>query len=239
MDITQQKRAQGMLARSQRQLRELSAHAEQIRESERADIAREIHDDIGGTLTGMKVDLEWLRKHAAQLPGAAEKIEDMAHLLGSATAASSRIMLALRPSILDQGLVPAIEWQVRDFDKRLGIACAFKCNREDLALDAERATALFRILQEALTNIAKHAHATRVEVQLFDSVSLLALEIRDNGVGIRQADQDKAGSFGIRGMRERVHNLGGWLDIGSAPGQGTTLMISVPRENADAQELEW
>jgi two-component system, NarL family, sensor histidine kinase UhpB len=239
MDITQQKRVQGMLTRSQQQLRELSVHAEKIRESERANIAREIHDDIGGTLTGMKVDLEWLRKHAAQVPGAAEKIEDMRQLLAAATAASSRIMLALHPSILDQGLVPAIDWQVRDFAKRLGLTGKFSYNREDVALDTERATALFRMLQEALTNVAKHAQATQVEVQLFDSASLLALEIRDDGVGIHRADQEKAGSFGIRGMRERVHNLGGWMDIGSAPGQGTTLMISVPHEGAEPEDLEW
>jgi two-component system, NarL family, sensor histidine kinase UhpB len=236
-DITQQKRAQGQLARSQQQLRELTTHMEKIKESERAAISREIHDDIGGTLTGLKVDLEWLRKHHPDPAEVREKLDDMALLLESAVAASSRIMLALRPSVLDQGIVPAIEWQVRDFEKRLGIQCRLSCNHEELALAPETSIALFRILQEALTNTAKHAQATKVDVQLFATPTMVTLEVRDNGVGISAADQSKGGSFGLRGMRERVHSLSGWVDVGSAPGNGTTLMISIPFRKSKSQRL--
>ncbi len=229
IDITQQKRTEGLLAKSRQQLRELSAHLEQVKEAERAAIAREIHDDIGSTLTGLKVELGWLRKRLSEDVTAQSKLSSLDALVDSAVSASKRIMLELRPSVLDYGIVPAIEWLVQEFHKRMGVPCKFECNSDELLLPPPVSTGLFRVLQEALTNIAKHARATRVEIQLFADAEQVTLEVHDDGVGIRDADQRKTQAFGLRGIEERVHMLGGWVDIGSAPEHGTTIMVSVPR----------
>jgi two-component system, NarL family, sensor histidine kinase UhpB len=230
IDITQHKRTEGLLARSRQQMRELSAHLEHVKEQERAAIAREVHDDIGGTLTGLKVDVAWLRKHFDQEPAVLGKLEDMETLVNTAFDASKRIMLTLRPSVLDFGIVPAMEWLVQEFKQRHATACAFECNSDDLPLAADVSSALFRILQESLTNIAKHARATHVEVQLFADDDMVSLEVSDNGVGFDIDARAKPGAFGIRGIHERVEQLNGWIEIHSRQNSGTTLMLSVPRE---------
>jgi two-component system, NarL family, sensor histidine kinase UhpB len=230
IDITQHKRTEGLLARSRQQLRELSAHLERVKEEERAAIAGEVHDDIGGTLTGLKVDISWLRKHFGQDPAVIEKFRDMEALVDTAFSASKRIMLALRPSVLDFGIVPAMEWLVQEFKQRHGIKCTFECNSDELHLDMVMSSALFRILQEALTNIAKHAKAANVEVHLFADGQMVSLEVRDDGIGMEIGGRAKPEAFGIRGIHERVEQLRGWVEIHSQLNNGTTLMLSVPRD---------
>ncbi len=143
--------------------------------------------------------------------------------------AAQRIARSLRPAILDQGIAAAAEWLARDFATRTGVRCDFTCNDEELELAPVMATTLFRALQEALTNVMRHAKATRVEVQLFADADSVTLEIRDDGAGLATQAQGSPDSFGLRGMKERVGHLGGWVDVNGAPGSGTTVMISIPR----------
>jgi signal transduction histidine kinase len=218
---------------SRERLSALAAHMESSKETERAAIAREIHDEMGGLLTGLKADVAWLRKHAPEGdPRFREKLVDIEKLLDEVVQVSKRIARSLRPAILDQGLNAALEWQAREFEKHAGIPCRFRSNDEDLALDAGQATGVFRVFQEALTNVAKHSHAKRVDVQVFATDKLVTLEVHDDGVGIDAKDLAKPESFGVRGMQERVEHLGGWLDVSGAPGRGTTLMLSIPRGEA-------
>ena len=229
IDITAQKTAEQQLRESQAELRRITTEFEKRREEERGSIAREIHDDIGGTLTKLKADISWLKKRYGEDQDSYERFEDMLELIEHTVMASQRIAKDLRPGILDYGLIPALEWQMKDFSKRNSIVGLFKCNTEELSLDPECSTAIFRVLQEGLTNIVKHAQANRVEVELFVDDDDITLEIRDDGVGIKNSDKDKKQSFGVRGMIERISTLGGWLDINGSPGKGTTLMLSVPR----------
>jgi signal transduction histidine kinase len=217
------------LRESRERISALAAHIEASKEAERAEIAREIHDEMGGLLTGLKADVAWLKKQVGSDGRIIEKIRDVETLLDEVVMVSRRIAKSLRPAILDQGLNAALEWQAHEFDKHAGIPCRFQTNNEDIALDSGQATGVFRVFQEALTNVAKHAHARHVDVQVFATDELVTLEVRDDGVGVAPRDLDKPESFGVRGMQERVHHLGGWLDVSSAPGQGTTIMLSIPR----------
>lgn len=229
VDVTPIKDAEESLRESERQLRSLSAHLERAKEGERAEVAREIHDEIGGSLTAMKADLASL---ARRLPGddqAAERLASLESLVGRAMASSQSIARALRPAALDHGLYPALAWQARDFEARHGIACRVVANDEELQLDLDSATALFRICQEALTNVVKHAGATAVELNLFATSTQVSLEVRDDGRGVDPKNLDKTGSFGVFGMYERVRNLGGWLEIDGGGGGGTTIMVTLPR----------
>jgi len=228
-DITAQKEAEQELMQSREELRELTAHAESVKEQERRLVARDIHDEIGSTLTGMKADLAWLKKRFAEDAEVMGKLTSMGELVDGAVQTANRIIQALRPGILDYGIAPALEWQASDFSQRMGLEVAFETNAEDLALDIEQSTALFRVFQESLTNVAKYAKATKVETELFATPTSVTLEVRDNGVGLSEGALAKTASFGIRGMMERVRALGGWLDINGAPGKGTTVMLSIPR----------
>jgi PAS domain S-box-containing protein len=231
-DITPLKRAEARLTESQAQLRSLSGHLERAKESERATIAREIHDDIGGGLTAMRADLATLARHIEGDPVAKDCLARLEQLVASAQQSSQSIARALRPVALDQGLYTALAWQARDFEVRHGVACRVNANERELVLDEETSTALFRISQESLTNIAKHAAAHKVDVTLFSDATIVSLEIRDDGRGVDPADLDKTGSFGIFGMHERVRDLGGWLEVSGQPGAGTTLMVVIPRHRA-------
>ncbi|HEY9380166.1 MAG TPA: response regulator [Burkholderiales bacterium] len=226
-DISALKQAQGDLYSSRDELRRLSGHLERVKEQERARIAREIHDDIGGTLTGLRADLAWIKKRYAGDPGMAEKLESMSTLLDSTMQASVRIARDLRPPILDFGFAAAIEWQALDFQKRTGVQCRCRCAQE-ITLDADRATAVFRIFQELLTNIAKHAHAAHVEVVLRTDKSLLHLEVDDDGVGLSEADRNKRDSYGIRGMIERARELNGRLVFHRPLRGGTRALLELP-----------
>jgi signal transduction histidine kinase len=225
-----EKKALDELRESREKLSALAAHMEASKEAERAEIAREIHDEMGGLLTGLKADVAWLKKHAAADAGVAGKLRDIEGLLDDVVMVSRRIAKSLRPAILDQGLNAALEWQAHEFERHAGIPCRFQTNDEEIELDAGQATGVFRVFQEALTNVAKHAHAKHVDVQVFADGEHVTLEVRDDGVGVAARDLDKPESFGVRGMQERVHHLGGWLDVSGAPGQGTTIMLSIPRK---------
>lgn len=228
MDLTAQKNAENEVRQSRQRLRELASHLEEVKEAERAEVAREVHDDLGGLLTGVKVDLDWMRRHMHGVEGMQAKVEDMAALTDEMVLVVRRVARALRPAILDQGLVAALEWLTRDFADRTSINCTFTTNSEDVDLPAAHATSLFRAVQESLTNVSRHAQAQNVEVELFRRPSEITIEIRDDGRGIAPGDLARAGSFGLRGMEERVRHLGGGVDISGGQGRGTTVMLFMP-----------
>jgi signal transduction histidine kinase len=229
-NITESKLEELEVRASRARLAELTAHIEKVKEQERTRMAREIHDDLGGNLTAIKMALAML---AARLPAGdsalAEKAAYVDELADRTIDAVHRITLDLRPSILDFGLVAALEWQVKEFATQAGLACTFRSNARDVALDSDQATALFRIVQEALTNIAKHAHAASVAVRLHATRQYVSVKITDDGRGIRATDRAKPGSFGLRGMAERARALGGTLNLSHAPGGGTVVAIRIHR----------
>jgi signal transduction histidine kinase len=245
-------RADRDLAESRRQLSELAGHLQTSVEAERSAIAREIHDDVGGTLTALKFELDWIRRHTAD-PRIAQRASAALDTVTQAIEASQRIMQNLRPAILEQGLVAALQWLTQRFEGRTGINCQLRLPDSALPalqnLPAGVPLAAYRTAQEALTNVGKHAAATRVVVDLAISGGVLSLEVSDNGRGLASADLAKASSFGIRGLRERAATVGGWIDLSSRGGQGTSLILSVPldtvemplrpRSAEDAEEAEW
>jgi two-component system sensor histidine kinase UhpB len=227
-NITDSKVEQLEVTGSRARLAELTAHIEQVKEQERTRIAREIHDDLGGNLTAIKMALSMLTARLpADQPLLAEKVAYVDALVDRTIDAVHRISLDLRPSTLDLGIVDALEWQAREFEKQAGIACVFRAGEKDIELDPDHATALFRIFQEALTNIAKHAGATRVSVDLRHQRQHLSLTICDNGRGVGPADRLKPNSFGLRGMSERARALGGRLTLSAAPGGGTMVVVKI------------
>ncbi|WP_256203548.1 histidine kinase [Nitrosomonas sp. Nm58] len=229
MNISRNKLAEIEIARSHAQLAELSSYLQKIKEHERAKIAREIHDDIGGTLTAIKCELLPFMDTKPRKPDFyQQKAASIEKLVDYVIDSTRRISMDLRPGILDFGIVAAIEWQARKFSKRTEIPCQFYCDSEDIPLDADLATAIFRIFQEILTNIYKHAGASNVRVKLFEADGWIFLEATDNGCGIREADMNKPGSFGIRGMRERCHQLGGDLRVSGIPEKETCVIIKIP-----------
>lgn len=229
MDITEQKLAEQRLRDSREQLRALTAHQERIREEERTRIAREIHDELGQALTGLKMDLSWF---AGRLPNNAqlqEKSASMLKLIDSTVHAVRRLSTELRPAILDSlGLIPAIEWMAQEFEKRTNVQCEFVAQNEELNVDQERTTTLFRICQEALTNVTRYAQATAVHIELDSDEERITLRISDNGRGITEAEQRATNSFGLLGMRERARLLGGTFEIRGEEGKGTTLTVRIP-----------
>jgi signal transduction histidine kinase len=234
-NITDSKLEQLEVHHSRARLAELSAHTDRVKEQERKRIAREIHDELGGNLTAIKMAVAML---AARLensnaePALREKTEYVDALVDRTIDAIHRISLDLRPALLDLGLVAALEWQVGEFGKQTGIDSCFSTNQRDIGLDNDQATALFRIAQEALTNIAKHAHASKVTVKLARQRHHVSLKISDNGSGIRAADRAKPESFGLRGMAERARALGGTLALSHASGGGTVVAIKIKRDTA-------
>ena len=234
-NITESKIAQEAIHESQRQLRQLASHVERVKEVERGHMAREIHDDLGGTLTAAKIDLAWIRSRLpVEQPALTDKVDSMDSLLDYAIAASQRISRSLRPLVLDYGVAAAIEWQIKEFRKRMGVPCDFFCSQEEIVLDADLATALFRIFQEALTNISKHAAASRVDVILEDTGDEVLLIVTDDGRGIDAVDMQKSQSYGIRGIRERTGVLGGTVEISGAPGAGTQVRVCLPAKRPPA-----
>jgi PAS domain S-box-containing protein len=229
-DITERKKAEEELKRSREELRILAARLQQAREEERAVLAREIHDQLSGALTALKMDLSFLTNRVPQEDAAlTEKTETMARLIDSTLNSVRNIATQLRPSVLDDlGLIAAIEWQAEEFHNRSGIQCQLDLTREEVALDKNRATAIFRIFQEALTNVARHAEASEVWINLKAQAGSLILQIRDNGRGITQEEISSSKSLGLSGMRERAFAFGGEVAIGGGPGQGTTVTLKIP-----------
>lgn len=229
-NITQSKLEEAEIKRSRAQLAELSAHVEKVKEKERTRIAREIHDDLGGNLTAIKMAMALMKKRLPPEDTAlAERASYVDALVDRTIEAVHRISVDLRPSILDFGIVAAIDWQAREFEKQLGIPCEFESNNKEVDLHPDQATALFRIFQEALTNIGKHANASRVTVRLARTNRSVRLHIIDNGCGIESTDRLKPKSFGIRGMVERASALGGQLSVCNAPGGGTEVALKIPQ----------
>ncbi|MGC9336367.1 MAG: GAF domain-containing sensor histidine kinase, partial [Anaerolineae bacterium] len=222
--------AVAQLENSRAQLLLLAQHEQTRREEARARMAREIHDELGQALTGLKMDLAWLQKHTGpKQKDLLQKFRDMTDLVDTTIQDVRRIATELRPGMLDDlGLVPAMEWQLQEFQKRSGIRSRFTSNVEDVALGAEETITLFRILQETLTNVARHAAATRVEVSLDEEQGYVCLRVQDNGRGITASEVNGSKSFGLLGMRERVLLRSGDFDIQGTPGQGTTLVIKLP-----------
>lgn len=240
-DITERKHAEEQLRETSRQLRALMAGLRATREAEGVRIARELHDELGSALTSLRWDLEWLDKRLAELnehtsPEALRlKIEAMLQLADATINAVRRISSELRPSILDDlGLVEAIEWQAQQFEARTGITCHCDCQLEQLDLDPEPATAVFRIFQEALTNVMRHAHATRVEITMAEHDDTFVLRVSDDGRGITEREKSGPHSLGLLGMRERAHLVGGCVEITGRADAGTTVTIYVPHARAAA-----
>jgi signal transduction histidine kinase len=221
------------LQASREQLAALAQHLQTSIETERTHIAREIHDDVGGTLTALKFDLDWVRRHARD-PELQRRAASANDLLTHAIDASKRIMHNLRPAILEQGLVAALQWMAGNFERRTGIECRFRCSHESLNLPPGVPLVAYRMAQEALTNVSKHAQATRVSIELVVGAGVLSLEVGDNGRGLTAADRDKDRSFGLRGLTERASTVGGWVDVISGPG-GTHLILSVPLTEPGAE----
>ena len=219
------------LAISRQRLSELAQHLQTSIENERSAISREIHDDVGGSLTALKFDLAWLARRVKE-PELQQRVGSALETVTHAIEASQRIMHNLRPAILEQGLVAALQWMTRGFEQRNGIATVFRTSHEALpALPPGVALVAYRTVQEALTNVSKHAQASRVTVDLSLSHGVLSLEIVDDGRGLDEGALAKARSFGIRGLHERADTVGGWIDLSSSPA-GTMLMLSVPLEQA-------
>ena len=226
-DITERKQVQEQLEQSYSQLRELSAALQTIREEERKHIARELHDDLGQLLATLRVDLALLQQQQHGNDTARKLQAGMDELLMSAITSLRRIASNLRPRALDEGgLYFALESLRQEFVSRYGIACTLDANEEDLILDDAYSTAIFRIAQEALTNITRHAEARSVVLSLYRTASVLRITIHDDGRGIAEKDMDKASSFGLIGMRERVWALHG--DIAIVSDGGTRIMIRLP-----------
>lgn len=229
LNITRNKQVELEIARSRAQLEELSAYSQKAKEQERTRIAREIHDDIGGTLTAIKCELvPFLDNSSRTLEFYRNKAGAVESLVDMVIDSTRRIALDLRPGVLDCGIVAAVQWQAREFNQRTGISCVVFCDREDISLDGDLAVAIFRIFQEALTNITKHANATEVRVKLAETDNQVCLEVVDNGCGITNPDMEKVNSFGIRGMRERCQQLGGQFHIQGGLLMGTEVSIWIP-----------
>jgi two-component system sensor histidine kinase UhpB len=228
-DITERRRLQDAERQSREQLRALAAHVESVREQERVRIAREIHDELGQSLTCMGMDLAFLDKQIdPRNQEAAARVAALVELVKDTIRCVRRISSELRPSILDDlGLGAAIEWLAHDVESRTRMQCAVDVP-EDLVLPFELATPLFRICQEALTNVTRHAQATEVDIHVESQDGHVLLVVQDNGRGITEEEIRRHGSLGLLGMKERVALLGGTLELTGRPGEGTTLTIRMP-----------
>lgn len=238
-DVTERVAADMELRASRDELKELGAAAHMAREQETSRIARELHDELGQQLTMLQMDVAWCRAQASAgtTPTVAAKLERMDSLLRSTIASTRRIASDLRPLLLDDlGLVAALEWLVQNFSQRTGITCTLSVDRSHIELPMARASALFRIVQESLTNIAKHARATRAEVVLAHEPGRLAVHVRDDGVGFSPAPARRTDSFGLLGMRERASFLGGSFSITGVPDAGTTVEVHLPLDGDELAE---
>jgi signal transduction histidine kinase len=229
-EIAERKRVEEHLRRSEENLRALASHLQSVREEEWTRISREIHDELGQTLTGLKMDLTWLANRLTPDQTAlAEKAKTMFGLIDDSVHSVRKIASRLRPEVLDElGLAAAIEWQAREFQMRAGIRCTVSVPPESFVTDAERSTAAFRIVQELLTNVARHANATRVAISMLVNADAMVLEIQDNGKGIAEADISSAKALGILGMRERVLPFGGKIEFTGSADKGTRAIVSIP-----------
>jgi PAS domain S-box-containing protein len=239
-DITDRKRAEEEVMASREQLRDLSVHLESIAEEERTRLAREIHDEMGQLLTGLKIDVSWIGR---RLPKAdvslLEKTRTINELIDEAIQTVKRISSELRPGVLDHlGLVAAIEWQAQELEKRTQIRIEFKSTPKEIPLDGGRSTTLFRICQEALTNVIRHADASKVRIALGKEHGRILLRISDNGRGIEERQVSDPKAFGLIAMRERARAWGGDVKIDGRPGKGTVVAVTIPLEKEQSLYAE-
>ena len=234
-DVSKRRQVEEKLKRSQEQLRNLAVHLQAVREEERSGIAREIHDVLAQELTRLKLDIIWAHKRLNKSVNESirdalfKKVRDMADHVDMVISTVQKIATELRPVVLDSvGLCAAIEWQVEDFERRTNISCHVSVLTEETAINDEQATATFRILQESLTNVIRHAGANQLRVSLIQEDEELVLQIHDNGCGIAQEKLDDLHSIGLMGMRERALALGGKVQITGTPGSGTTVTAHIP-----------
>ncbi|UCH62579.1 MAG: PAS domain S-box protein [Fidelibacterota bacterium] len=242
-DITELKRAENELKATQEQLRNLSTHLQSLREEDRASLAREIHDELGQALTVLKFGLMELKNALpADKISLVEKVTSMAEYIDATAQTVNEIATQLRPTLLDElGLVEAIEWEVEEFENRTGIKCELMVKPEEMVVDRDRSTAIYRIVQEALTNIARHAQTTRSAVSLKMSDGKLHLSITDNGIGITEEKVLNPKALGIIGMRERVLSVGGNFKINGIKDRGTKIRVIIPvkvEDKADAKNSD-
>ncbi len=229
-DVTEKLIADELLKKSLEDIRRLTEHVQKIREEERSHIAREIHDELGQQLTVLKMDVSWLNKKLGNKDESVkERLTELADMLDGTVKTVRRISSELRPSILDDlGLIAAIDWHLREFEKRMGIVAVFDELVEENIIPDRVKTGVFRIFQESLTNVARHAAASKVRVTLEVQKADLVLTIEDNGKGFNKEIAKVKKTLGILGMRERTAMLGGSYEIGSEPGKGTVVIVSVP-----------
>jgi len=225
------------LALSEKRLASFSEHLQTTIEQERAAIAREIHDDIGGSLAAIRFDLSWIERHSTHT-ATISHVKAATEMLQHAVEASQRIMMNLRPAILDQGLLAALHWLVTDFMKRTKIDTIVRAPRQIAPLPKAVQLVAYRTAQEALTNIAKHAQCSLVKIDLSEDENVLTLEISDNGKGATSLDLAKPKSFGLRGLKERARTVDGWVDISSTAGTGLAVTLSVPLCHSENLQME-
>jgi PAS domain S-box-containing protein len=238
-DVTERVKADEALRRSNDEIQHLALAAHTAREQEKRRIARELHDELGQALTALKIDLSSMRELLGEAPAAlADKLNAMQKLVESTVASARRLASDLRPMMLDDlGLMASAEWLAQSFTSRTGIPCELQMDADaDLDLPDPYATAIFRVLQESLTNVAKHAQASKVEVRLERQGACVVLSVRDDGKGFTPDSARKEGSFGLTGLRERAYLLGGEVRIESSPGQGTEIhfRIDLPQDSRTA-----
>ena len=226
-DVNAWHQAETELRQARQQLQALSEDAEAKLEAERKLIASEVHDQCGQVLTLVKMEIAALRSAARQAPLILDSVHRLDDLVGDLVQLSRDVIARLRPPALDLGLVPALEWLAAEWTRQTGLACEFTCTVDDLALPDDKATTLFRIVQESLTNAARHAQAAWVHVSLRVNEGGLDLRVADNGRGF-DTGVDPAGHFGLLGMRERAQRVGAYLELTSAPGAGTQVQVSMP-----------
>jgi signal transduction histidine kinase len=217
------------LQESQARISALAGHLQTAIEAERAAIAREIHDDIGGALTSVRLDLGWMQRHSAT-PELRQHVDSAIAMLDHAAQASQRVMRNLRPAILDQGLLPALQWLVQGFENRMPGKVTLSTSAPDIVIPADAKLVVYRTVQEAFTNICKYAPNSDVLVDISDLAGTLTVEITDQGPGLPPNARTKSTSFGLRGLAERAKTVNGWLDISSGAGQGTSLTLSIPHD---------
>jgi signal transduction histidine kinase len=212
------------------QLSMFSSYLQEAREKERTTIAREIHDELGQALTALKMDLSWLKKRLPKnQKSLLEKEKSMSELVETTIQTVKKISTELRPGILDHlGLTAAIEWQAEEFQKRTGISCVVSIMPEEIVPDKDRSTTIFRIFQETLTNITRHAKATRVSVRLEQVNNSLTLEVKDDGKGITEKQLSDSKSLGLMGIRERAASWGGHVSMKGVRNNGTTVIVHIP-----------
>jgi len=228
-DVTERHRARETLQASREQLRALASRLQKVREEERTQVAREIHDELGQALTGLKLDIAWMK---SRLPADHEVMAQCVSIIERIDQTSNavrRIATSLRPSVLDQiGLAAALEWQGQEFRARTGIEVVVEQACNGVPIPDDLGSSAFRIVQESLTNVARHAKATRVTIRLAQTSTLMTLEVADNGVGCMSGCLDGTKSLGLVGMRERALACGGEFSITGRPGRGTTVLMRVP-----------